>query len=168
MRLSCRGRQKFSVAHRREPVGEALGEMALVRDHHNRHTHGGLNFAQQRKDRFARRGVEISSRFVGKENFGTVYEGACDGSALLFAAGEFTRPVASAFGKAHAFECFLDARGSFTAFDFGQAQREFNIFFERHARQQVERLENHAHGVPAIAGKVERRKFGKVATAGNN
>jgi len=138
-----------------------------VRDHHNRHTHGGLNFAQQRKDRFARRGVEISSRFVGKENFGTVYEGACDGGALLFAAGEFTRPVASAFGKAHAFECFLDARDR-SPRSTSARRNGSSTFLRASCAQQVERLENHAHGVPAIAGKVERRKFGKVATAGNN
>jgi hypothetical protein len=39
------------------------------------------------------------------------------------------------------FERFAHTRGAFAALDFGEAQWEFDVLFQRHARQQVKRLE---------------------------
>ena len=124
-----------------------------------------LNFAQQREDGFAGGRIEISGGLIGEKNFRAIHQRARDGGALLFAAGEFARAVADAFAEAHTFERFAHAGGAFGAIHFGQPQRQLDIFFQRHARQQIEGLKNHADGVAAVARQFERRKFGQIAAA---
>ena len=65
-----------------------------MRDHHDGHAHGGLNFAQQRENGFAGGGIEISRGLIGEENLRAIDQSACDGGALLFAAGKFAGAVA--------------------------------------------------------------------------
>jgi hypothetical protein len=49
-------------------------------------------------------GVEVAGGFVGEEDIGIVDEGAGDGGALLFAAGEFVGEVLEAVAEADFFE----------------------------------------------------------------
>ncbi len=43
-----------------------------MRDHNDGHSEGILNLAQQEKDLLAINAVEISRRFVGKQNCGAI------------------------------------------------------------------------------------------------
>jgi len=133
-----------------------------VSDHDDGHAELRLQFAEKREDSFAGGGVEIAGGLVGEKNFRAIDEGAGDGDALLFAAGKFGGAVAEAMGEANALEGFADACGTFGAIDFGEAKRKLDIFFESHARQKVEGLEDHADGVRAVAGKIERVEGGDV------
>ena len=119
-----------------------------------------LQFAEKREDGFASGGIEIAGGLIGEKNFRAIDEGAGDGDALLLAAGKFGGAMAEAMSEANALEGFADARGTLGAIDFGEAKREFDIFLERHARKEIEGLEDHADGVAAIAGEFERGERG--------
>ena len=104
---------------------------------------------------FAGGGVEIAGGLIREKNFGAIHERARDGHALLLAAGKFRGPVTQAVSQAHALQSFADTAGPFSALDFREAKRQFDVFFERHARKQIEGLKDHADGVAAIARQVE-------------
>ena len=158
------GGEEFAVANDGETVGEEFGECAFVGDHDDGHAELRLKFAEKREDGFAGGGVEIAGGLVGEENFGAIDERAGDGDALLLASGKFRGAVAEAMRQANAFDGFANARWAFATIDFGEAKRELDIFFERHAWEKVERLENHADGVAAVAGEIERGQRGNVLT----
>ena len=67
--------------------------------------------------------------------------------------------------EADVFEGGLDAGGALVAIDFGEAQRELDIFREGHAGEEIERLEDHADGVAAVAGEFDGIDGGEVAAA---
>src|SRR5947208_3240212 len=161
-------RKKLAISHDRQAVGETLGEYALMGDHDDGHAKVLLNFTKQRKNGFARRAVKIAGRLVGKKDFGAIDESAGDGGALLLATGKFAGAMADAFFEPDALERFADARGAFGAVDLCEAQRQFDVFFEGHARKKIEGLKNHADGLAAVAGHFERRHFRKVLAVGHD
>ena len=124
-------------------------------NHDDSHSETGLNFLQEEKDLLAVDAVEIAGRFVGEKNCGAIDEGTGDGAALLFATGEFGRTVTAACGETNVFECGLDAGGAVVAIDFGQAKGKLYVFGEGHAGEEIERLEDHADGVAAVAGEFD-------------
>ena len=136
-----------------------------MRDHDDGHAEAGLNFAEEQKDLLAVDAVEIPGGFVGEKNCGAIDQSAGDGAALLFAAGEFRGAVAAAGGEADVFEGGLDAGGALGALDLGQAQWELDVFREGHAGEEIERLEDHANGVAAVAGELDGIDRREVAAA---
>ena len=52
-------------------------------------------------------GVKVAGRFVRKDDVRIVDEGACDGDALLFTAGQFARTVVQACRQPECFKPFL-------------------------------------------------------------
>jgi hypothetical protein len=163
-----RSREKLAVAESGEAVGEGFGKRAFVSDHDDGHAELGLQFAEKREDGFAGGGIEIARGFIGEKNFRAIDEGAGDGHALLFAAGEFGGAMAEAMREADTFKGFADARGTLGAIDFGEAKREFDIFLEGHARKEIEGLEDHADGGAAIAGEIEGRERGDIPAEGED
>src|ERR1700680_4667590 len=68
----------------------------------------------------------------------------------------------AAGGEAHAFEGLRDAAAALGAIYFGQSQRELDVFFQGHAREQVEGLKDHAYRFAAITRqtwRIERRQI---------
>jgi len=64
---------------------------------------GFPDHVQQHVEDSARRfRVEVAGGLVGQQDAGAVGEGAADGDALLFAAGQFGRAVGSSLGQADA------------------------------------------------------------------
>ena len=127
-----------------------------MRDHNDGHAGISLDFAKQREDGLAGGSVKIAGGLIGKENSGAIDQRAGDGRALLLAAGKLARAMADALFESDALEGLADARGSFGAVDFREAQRKFDVFFERHPREKIEGLKNHAHGLPSVARELER------------
>ena len=107
------------------------------------------------KNRFAGCGVEIARRLIREKNFGTIHERSRDGHALLLSAGKFRGAMTQAMRQAHALQSLANAAGSFGALHFRESQRQLDVFFQRHARKKVERLEDHADGVAAIPRQFE-------------
>ncbi len=134
-------------------------------DHDYGHAEARLNFAKEQEDLLAIDAVEVAGGLVGEKNSGAIDECAGDGAALLFAAGEFGRAMAAACGEADMFECGLNAGGTLSAIDFGEAEGKLDVFRESHAGQEIERLEDHADGVAAVAGKFDWIDRGEVASA---
>jgi hypothetical protein len=139
-----------------------------VSDHDDGHAELGLQFAEKREDSLASGGIEIAGGFIGEKNFRAIDEGAGNGDALLFAAGEFGGAMAEAMGEADAFERFANAGGTLGAIHFGEAKRELDIFLEGHAREEIEGLEDHADGGAAITGEIEGGERGDVLAEGEN
>ena len=75
------------------------------------------------------------------------------------------RSMAAARAEANVFERGLDAGGALGAIDFGEAQRELDIFREGHAWEEIEGLEDHADGVAAVGGEFCRIYGREVASA---
>ncbi len=96
-------------------------------------------------------GVEIAGGFVGVEDAGVVDEGAGDGDALLFAAGEFGGEVVEAFGEADAVEEFASAGFGVAFADPG---REEDVFEGREFGEEEIMLEDKAHAAVAQGGAV--------------
>jgi len=147
--------QEFAVAHDGEARGEFFGEGTLVRDHDDGHAEAGANFEKEVHDAFAGGGIEIAGGLVGEKNFWAIDERTGDGGALLFAAGKFGGAMAGALFEFYALKRFGDAGGALGAIDFGEAKRKLDVFRERHAREKIEGLKDHADGVAAVAGKIE-------------
>ncbi len=76
--------------------------------------------------------------------------------------------MADAVGEANTFESFANAGGTIGTVDFGETERELDIFFEGHAREEMEGLEDHADGVAAVTGKVEGRERGDILAIGED
>ena len=61
-----------------------------------------------------------------------------------------------------AIDGFADAGGALAAIDFGEAQRKLDVFFERHAREQIEGLEDDADGLAAMARQFSGAHFARL------
>jgi hypothetical protein len=112
-----------------------------------------LDFAEEEEDLLAGGAVEVAGGLVGEEDGGLIDESAGQGAALLLAAGEFAGAMLAAGGEADAVEGLRYAAAALGAVNFGEAERELDVFFEGHAREEIERLEDHAYGFAAIAGE---------------
>ena len=87
----------------------AAGEAGIVGDGEK----SGVVFfgeAEKEVDDFAAgAGVEVAGGFIGEEHAGAVYQGAGDGDALLFAAGELGGQVMDAVAESDVLEQFAGA-----------------------------------------------------------
>ena len=133
-----------------------------MRDHDDGHAGIFLDFAKKLEDGFAGGAVEIASGFIGEENFGTIDERASNGGALLLTPGKLAGAMTTPLVEADAREGFANAGGAVAAVDFGETERELDIFLEGHAREEIEGLKNHANGLAAVAREFERGHFREI------
>ncbi len=133
--------QKPPPVHRDYPVA-AVGQGLVVGYQHQ----GGLGFVvhfeQQVGDALAGFIVEVAGGFVGEQDVRGGYEGAGEGDALLFAAGELFGVVHGAFGEAGAGEGGLRARTDLLAVE--DFQRQHDIFQRGEVGHELEGLEDEA------------------------
>ena len=80
-----------------------------------------------------------------------IHERPGERGALLLATGKFAGAVCEAFFQMDAPESFANSPRALRAIDFGQAQRQLDVFFERHPRKQIEGLKDHPHGFPPVS-----------------
>jgi hypothetical protein len=156
------GAEETAVGKSGDAIGETLGERTFVSDHDDGHAEGFLDFLKEEKDSFAVGTVEIAGGLVGKKDGGAIDECASESAALLFAAGEFAGAMLAASGETNAVESFGDAGFALRAIDLGEAKREFDIFFESHAGEKIEGLEDHADGLAAVTGEGFGGNFSEV------
>src|SRR5262249_37173158 len=158
-----------AVGKRGDTISEALGEGALVRDHDDGHAERLLKFAEEQEDLLAVNAVEIAGGLVGEEDRGAIDESAGQRAALLLAARKFAGAMTTTGAKFDAIERFGDAGLTLRVRDFGKAKREFDVFFQRHARKKIKRLKDHAGRFTAVAGEgfgVEIRKIASLDVNG--
>ena len=84
----------------------ALGDSEVVSDDDKGDSVVAVEGEEKVGDGVGRCGIERAGGFVGEDELGSVDEGAGDGGAEFFAAGELPRKVVKAAGEADAFkEC---------------------------------------------------------------
>ena len=98
--------------------------------------------------------VEVAGGFVGEEDGGVVGEGAGDGDALLFAAGEIGGAAVGFGFEADLGEQFLGADAALAAGEAAEFEhREGDVFFGGEFRQQEMELKDEADGLIAHGGE---------------
>ena len=95
----------------------------------------------------AGRGVEVTRRFIGEDQFGAGGKSPGKRHTLLFATGEMLGIVTKAMRKTHAFKpaAGLAAGRALTR----QLQRQHDVFQRSQRRQQLKRLEDEAQDLAA-------------------
>jgi len=85
----------FPIAHMQNAVADR-GGFLVVGDHEDRLFELAIGYSEHFEHGVGILGIEIAGWFVGKNNRGTIDEGAGDGDALLFAARELGWPMVKA------------------------------------------------------------------------
>ena len=67
-------------------------------------------------------GVKRARRFVGKDDFGVVHQGTCDGDALHLAAGKLVGLLVHVFAQANALKRLDGAAASLGTLDAGKRE----------------------------------------------
>lgn len=107
-------------------------------------------------------GVEVSRGFVREDGAGGVDEGAGDGDALLFPAGEFGRFVGCPFFESEEFEQGGGFAGGFAAAVAFDPGGDADVFESGEFRQEVMELENEADVAVAESGELAGRVAGDI------
>src|SRR5690625_3823204 len=133
----------LAIGHEHDPVRGGPCEAHLVGDHDHGHTAPG-EVDHDIEDFLDHLGVERRGRLVEEHDLGLHRESACDGDALLLAAGQLSGILARLLLDADAGE---ELAGSLIGFGLrllaylDRAERD--VLEDRLVREQVERLEDH-------------------------
>ena len=147
---------EFAFFQDEDSVGFA-GEGSVVGDHDYGLAVVAVEFFDDVHDLAAGFDVEVAGRFVGEEDAGVVHEGAGDGDALAFAAGELAGAVLEAVGEAELFEkvygagvkgLVVGAEAEPTVFDHGG---EEGVFEDVELWEEVVELEDESEMLIAEA-----------------
>jgi acyl-CoA thioesterase I len=125
----------------------ALGELGIVGDEDEGRAALAVHLEEQVDDLLAGLRIEVARGLVGEEEPRFGHEGACEGDALLLAPGELARIVSEPLGEPHAIEHAPRAR-----FGIGPAvqfEGQHHVLQGGQRGQELERLENEAHHLPA-------------------
>ena len=117
---------------------------------------GGVHLVQQVHDLAGGVAVQGAGGLVGPHQCGLGDEGTRDGDALLLATGELSGPVVCPVGEADAGEHLPRPLAGGLGRHAGDQQRQLDVLRGRQDRDQVERLEDEAHALRAVAGRVRR------------
>jgi hypothetical protein len=145
-----------SIAHEEAAVGTG-GELGVVGDEDEGGALLAVHGEEEVEDVLAVGGVEVAGGFVGHEDGRGEHEGAGEGDALLFAAGELDGVVVASFGEADAIEEFAGALGGLAggAAEFGGEQ---DVFFGGEGGDELVALENEPELAAAQAGEAVFRQ----------
>jgi len=145
-----------------------VGGFVAVSDKHD----GGAGlvgeFTEKGEDVGAVFGIEVAGGFVGEDDAGAVNEGAGDGDALLFAAGELRGSGVGAVLDAHAFEEVLDAFPALGMGNADQLEGEFDVFENGQGGEEVEELEDGADLGASESGETLGIELGELGGADAN
>lgn len=147
-----------------EGFGHAAGEDGVVCDDDEGDFLDAVEVEEEVGYRVGGGGVERAGGFVGEDKLGLVDEGAGDGGAKFFAAGELPGEVVKSLAEADVFE---EVAG--TGFGFGGGlgpitgeARDEDVFEDGELGEEVLLLENEAERVVAEFGGLRVRKTGDV------
>ena len=147
------GLHDLAVGHKHDTVGNAAGEVHLVRDDDHRHALLGQtdHDLEHLVDHF---GIEGARGLVKEHGLGLHGKRAGDGHALLLAARELCGHLIGLLGHAHAAQ---QVHSTLASLLLGHAQHvdrpQHDVLQHRHMCKQVELLEHHAQ-LGTHAGKI--------------
>ena len=122
-----------------------------MRDDHHRHAQLPVELFQQFEDRARRLGVERGGRLVAQQHLRVAGQSAGDGHALLLPAGQLHRISPGLVRQLDQLQQLLRPPARRVFFDAGQLQREADVLQRGALHQQMEALEDHAHGFAGAA-----------------
>src|SRR5450759_4710736 len=102
-------------------------------------------------------GIEIAGWFVGKEHARRIDQSACDGDALLLAAGELSGRIALAISQPQESQRLagpLESRRAPRWASLDVEQRQCDVFNGTGAGQQIEALEHKAQSLAAQSRQI--------------
>src|SRR5690349_13992653 len=121
MRSSIRD---LSILHEHDAIGEAVGELLIVRDHYDRQRIFINHVAQQREQLVRANRVEVSRWFVGEQHLRIVCECARDRHALLFTTRQLRRSMLQSIAEADARQQLTRTRAPLLAAQTTERQRQ--------------------------------------------
>src|SRR6266851_6601604 len=148
-----------AVAHVHDAV-EVGDRFGIVGDHHDSLPQILVELAEHLQNDFGIFGVEVPGGFVGKEDFRLVDDGAGDGHALLFAAGELGGLVVQAALEAQHLGNDVETVGV-EAIAVNEL-RDGDVAFGGQGGQQIEALEDEANLVAAELGTRRVTELGQI------
>jgi hypothetical protein len=107
--------------------------------------------AEKSEDVFAVRRIEISRRFIGKEQRGPMHERPRDGDALLFSAGKLRRQRVCPPGQADPLKQCGHPHRTFRCRDTNQLEWKLHVFRSGERGQEMKKLKNRAYPLPPEA-----------------
>src|ERR1043166_5639106 len=148
MRSSIRD---LSILHEHDAIGEAVGELLIVRDHHDRQRIFLNHLAQQREQLMRANRIEVSGRLIGEQHLRVVSERSSNSNALLFATRQLGRFMLQPIAESDTRQQLTRTRASLLSTQTTERQRERHVFTRGHRRNQIEVLKDHADGKTAVA-----------------
>src|SRR5512139_1666545 len=137
----------------------------VVRDEDDRLALLRVQPLQELHHRVGHRGVEVARRLVGPHDRWLGDQRTGDGHALLLAAGELVRAVLRAQSEAHCLQHVEAALSCLTRGGAGEQERQLDVLHRVEDGDQVERLEDKAHGPRPGVGAFSVAHREEVATA---
>ena len=107
--------------------------------------------------------VEISRGLIRQQNFRMINQRSSQRRPLLLSTRKFARTMVHPRPQPHAFQCIVRHLLPLAAINLREPQRQFDIFRERHAGNQIERLKDHANNVQPVLRQLLARKFRQIA-----
>jgi len=148
MRLSGAFQLGDLAAAHGEAARTAASKFVIVGDKDQRRAVVAIEREEELFNALARLGVEVARGLIGKEDFGIVNKGACEGDALLLATGQLDWVMIFAIGQAHLGQPLIGQRAN-AAFA-AQLQRREHIFTRGEGRDKLKILKNEANVQVAI------------------
>ena len=144
-------------------AGVFLEDGAVVGDHDDGGPLG-VDAAEQAHDAVGGLAVQVAGGLVGDDDLGLVEEGAGDGDALLFAAGELVRHLVGLAAHAYVIQHFRDALADGLAvFPAGGPEDEIEVVLDAAVRQQLEVLEHDAEFAAEVGDVLVADAFEGIA-----
>ena len=124
-----------------------------------------MHLAEQVHHLLAVRGVEVSRRFVGKDELWIRHDCPCDGDALLLSAGELGREMLAAVRHGQAVEHLHHALLPFPCRQPHVEKRQLDILIDAELVDEVEALKHEADGASAQFGALRIVELTHVTSA---
>ena len=129
---------------------------------HNHRSAGFLNGAQELHNLITRLMVEVSGRFVSKDNLGRVKERTRNHDTLLLTSGELMRHLIGFISHSHLLQHLMDMFNHHVLiFPSGSLQYKEQVILNRAVSKQLKILKNDTNLTPQI-GQLLALEMGKV------
>ena len=159
--LACLDVRNLAVAHVQDAIGDR-SSLRVVRDHQHSLVELAAGGAQHGKNGVRVLGVEVAGGLIGQDDGGSGDEGASDGDALLFAAGEFVWAMIQTAADTEEIGEVREERTVEWNFAAGDLVRDFDVAHGGEGWKEVKALKDKAYFGFAQARAGAVREWGEI------